>query len=69
MSPFEFIVDGPPLSHQTRSRAQLQRWIATVRREALAHWPTEQPLATSQLKITVVYYHDAAVVHLGAARQ
>ncbi len=64
MLPFEFIVAGPPVSHQTRSRARLQAWIATVRAEASRRWPLNQAPATSRLKITLVYYHDAVTVRL-----
>lgn len=64
MLPFELIVAGPPVSHQTRHRARLQAWIATVRREALRRWPPDQPPVAGRLKITVVYYHDAIRVRL-----
>jgi Holliday junction resolvase RusA-like endonuclease len=64
MLPFEFIVAGPPVSHQARNRARLQTWIATVRNEAVRTWPPGQPPATGRLKITVVYYHDAVTVWL-----
>src|SRR5262245_58195499 len=64
MLPFEFIVAGPPVSHQAHSRARLQAWIATVRRAAVRYWPTGQPPATGRLKITVVYYHDAVTIRL-----
>ena len=64
MLPFEFIVAGPPVSHQARNRARLQAWIARVRNEAVRYWPLGQPAATGRLKITVVYYHDAVTVRL-----
>ena len=64
MLPFEFIVAGPPVSHQARNRARLQAWIATVRNEAVRYWPPGQPAAMGRLKITVVYYHDAVTVRL-----
>jgi Holliday junction resolvase RusA-like endonuclease len=64
MLPFEFIVAGPPVSHQARNRARLQAWIAMVRNEALRYWPPGRPAATGRLKITVVYYHDAVTVRL-----
>ena len=64
MLPFEFIVAGPPVSYQTRKRARLQAWVATVRNEAARYWPPGQPPATGRLKITVVYYHDAVSVRV-----
>lgn len=64
MLPFEFIVAGPPISHQARNRARLQAWISTVRNEAARSWPQGQPPATGRFKLTVVYYHDAATIRL-----
>lgn len=64
MLPFEFIVDGPPLSYQTRDRRRLRAWEQTVQTEARKRWPQGQLPLTSQLQITVVYYHDAITINM-----
>jgi len=64
MLPFEFIVAGPPLSHQTRNRARLQAWKEKVRAAAAAQWPTGTPPVTTPVKITVVYYHEREAIRL-----
>lgn len=47
MLPFEFIVDGPPVSHQTRNPDRLRAWQLTVRTAAMQYWPTGLlPIAT-----------------------
>jgi hypothetical protein len=43
---FEFIVDGPPVSQQTRRRSRLREWKLEVRREAEKYWTSEQKIAT-----------------------
>lgn len=62
MLPFEFIVEGPPLSQQTRDRARLQAWKDTVRAEATRSWPQGQPPASGPLLITIVYFHERDTV-------
>ena len=56
MLPFEFIIPGPPVSHQSRNKAKLKAWRQEVRARAEARWRRVRPL-TAALKITVSYYH------------
>lgn len=55
--PFEFKVEGPPVSQQTHDRAGLQAWKDIVRAEAMRLWLERSPV-TNRLMITVVYYHE-----------
>jgi Holliday junction resolvase RusA-like endonuclease len=64
MLPFEFTVDGPPVSHQTHNALRLRIWKQTVRNAASQRWPSETSPVTSRLKITVTYYHDGIAVRL-----
>lgn len=64
MLPFEFIVEGPPLSHQTKNRARLQEWRDKVRAAALARWPIGTPPINIPIKIIVVYYHNGESIRL-----
>lgn len=57
MDAFEFFVDGPPLSQQTRKPARLREWKEYVRNEAAKLWDREAPFNGS-LRLTVVYYHE-----------
>ena len=38
MALIEFIVDGPPVSHQSRNKSALQAWKAQVRAAARSLW-------------------------------
>lgn len=62
--PFEFIVDGPPISYQTRHPARLRAWQTVVRTAATQRWPANMPPLTSRLKLTVTYYHDGIAVRM-----
>lgn len=64
MLPFEFIVEGPPVSHQTRHAARLKAWQHTVRTAASQHWPANTPPVRVQLSFTVTYYHDGVSVRI-----
>jgi crossover junction endodeoxyribonuclease RusA len=54
---FEFFVEGPPLSQQSRNRSRLREWKNLVRSEAAKLWLDRPPLETP-LKITVAYFHE-----------
>lgn len=55
--PFEFVVFGRPISHQSRNKLQLSEWKAAVRRAAATRWGERQPLECG-LRIAVAFYHD-----------
>jgi hypothetical protein len=56
--PFEFIVDGPPVSQQARDRGRLRAWQATVRQEAAKYWPPADPPANQLVMLKVTYFYD-----------
>jgi len=57
--PFEFIVNGPPISAQAHNRRHYQGWIQQIRRTAEIYWPNGEPPSPQQhLKITVTYYFE-----------
>jgi hypothetical protein len=53
----EFTVAGPPVSHQTKDKASLNAWKATIRAEAAKHWGAKPPL-TGKLKCTILNFHE-----------
>lgn len=64
MFPFEFTVDGPPISHQTRNPARLRAWQQTVRAAASHRWLTGTLPVTDRLQFMVTYYHDGVSVRI-----
>lgn len=61
MDIFEFFVEGPPLSQQTRNYARLRDWKEYVRTEAAKLWQAREPYG-GPVKLTVVYYHEGHAV-------
>ena len=64
MLPFEFIVDGPPVSHQTRHATRLHAWQQTVRTAAAQCWPANTPHVQAPLSFSLTYYHDGVSVRI-----
>jgi crossover junction endodeoxyribonuclease RusA len=58
----EFIVQGRPLSQQSKNRAKLNEWKNKVAQAAKAKWPNN-PLDT-HLELTVTFYHEGSDVVL-----
>jgi crossover junction endodeoxyribonuclease RusA len=63
--PFEFTVQGTPVSHQSANRQLLGSWRQQVRAAATARWGANSPLGVP-LRITVVYYHDGPAARIDA---
>jgi crossover junction endodeoxyribonuclease RusA len=57
MPHLEFTVDGPPVSHQTKDKSNLNTWKGTIRSEAAKHWKAKPPL-TGKLKCTIYNFHE-----------
>lgn len=56
MLQLEFVVPGPPVSHQTSDRANLKAWQTTIRAEAAKTW-TLPPLK-GKLKFLLINFHE-----------
>jgi hypothetical protein len=52
----EFVVPGPPVSHQTNDKNNLKAWQKTVRSAAAKVW-TNPPL-TGKLKFVLINFHE-----------
>jgi crossover junction endodeoxyribonuclease RusA len=63
MLPFEFTIEGPPLSHQTHDKAKLEAWRKRVRDAAAKRWLSDHPVSI-RLRIRVTYYHEGESVRL-----
>ena len=55
--PFEFIVPGKPISHQTKDKKRLQEWKLEVRRVAETCWSGAEPLGGS-VRVIITHYYD-----------
>ncbi|SRR5947209_6911088 len=52
----EFVVPGPPVSHQAKDKAQLKKWQITVRAAAAKIWAN--PPLTGKLKLLLINFHE-----------
>ena len=59
MLPFEFVIDGPPVSQQTRRRERVRQWRDEVRRVAEQYWPAEELPVTGPIMLTITYFYDS----------
>lgn len=58
MLPFEFTIQGPPVSNQTRNRARLQQWKQDVRAAAQIRIPAGAGPVPDEVQITITYYYE-----------
>jgi len=56
--PFEFVIDGPPVSQQTRRREKLRHWIDEVQMEAKNHWPTDDLAVSGLIMVKITYFYE-----------
>lgn len=57
MLPFDFVVIGKPVSHQTKERKRLQTWKDQVRSTAESSWKGNPPLG-DLLKVVITHFYD-----------
>lgn len=55
---FEFIINGTPVSQQTRRRERLKQWKIYVREEAEKYWSPENTIFTDTVMVQIIYFYD-----------
>jgi crossover junction endodeoxyribonuclease RusA len=58
MLPFEFTIQGPPVSHQTKNRARLQQWKQDVAAAATARVVAGAVPVADAVQIAITYYYE-----------
>jgi len=56
--PFEFVIDGPPVSQQARRRERVREWRDQVHQVAKMHWSGEELPVTEPVMLTISYFYD-----------
>lgn len=64
MLPFELIIDGPPMSAQSRNRRRLAAWKVEVATAAARTW--SGPMYRGDTRVVVTYYHVREAAGLDA---
>lgn len=62
MLPFEFVVDGPPMSAQSHNPARLGDWKLRVAAAAAECWTGSR--FRGKVHVVVTYYHEGETAHL-----
>ena len=57
--PFEFVIDGPPVSQQARRRSRVKEWTQQVQSVAESRWETEPPFV-GEVMVTITYLYEGA---------
>ena len=57
MTPFDFTVEGVPISAQNKKPGAVEGWRADVRAAARAAQRTPAPISDDQIGVTIVYFH------------
>jgi len=58
MLPFEFTIEGPPVSAQTKNKQRLQQWKQDVRAAAQMRVPQGSTPIADPCEITITYYYE-----------
>lgn len=62
MVPFEFVIDGPPMSAQSHNAQRLGDWKLRVAAAAAERW--SGPLFRGKVHVVVTYYHEGETARL-----
>ncbi len=58
--PFEFAIEGPPVSQQTRRRARYHAWVNEVRTVSKRRWPSGELPVAEAVMLTITYFYEGA---------
>lgn len=58
MLPFEFVIDGPPVSSQTNNRENLQKWREELKNKAKSHWQKNKPPVGNSVMVEIRYFYE-----------
>ena len=58
MLPFEFVIDGPPVSSQTNNRKNLRKWRKELKNKAKSHWQKNKPSVGDSVMVEITYFYE-----------
>lgn len=56
--PFEFAIEGPPVSQQARRRELVRQWSRSVRDAALHRWDADTSPVAEVIMLTIIYFYN-----------
>ena len=60
MLPFEFNVDGPPVSQLARRQERTVAWKMSVKSKAAERWPKDAPPVDQDVSIEITHFFEGA---------
>jgi len=57
--PFEFLIDGIPVSSQTQNKKNLTAWRLRVQKAAAAAWPAGTEPLKEEVTVSITYFYDS----------
>ena len=64
MLPFEFTIDGPPVSHQATDKSRLKAWRERVKAAAAEKWPKDEAPTSDPVQLVITYFHERVTVSI-----
>jgi Holliday junction resolvase RusA-like endonuclease len=64
MLPFEFTIEGPPVTHQAADKARLKAWRERVKEAAAERWPQNEAPTSEPVQLVITYFHERATVRI-----
>lgn len=64
MLPFEFVIDGPPVSQQARRREKVRQWRDEARKVAAQNWPAGELPVAGSIMLTITFFYDSVSMDL-----
>ena len=58
MLPFEFVIDGPPVSSQTNNRKNLRKWRKELKNKAKSHWQKNKLPVGDSVMVEITYFYE-----------
>ena len=58
MLPFEFVIDGPPVSSQANNRKNLRKWRKELKNKAKSHWPEDEFPVGDSVMVEITYFYE-----------
>src|SRR5690349_5613819 len=64
--PFEFVIEGVPVSAQTKDRRRLSAWRHRVRQVAQDHWDPDRPPILGEVSLRITQFYDGEAPDMDA---
>ena len=61
---FEFVVEGPPVSQQSRRRERVRQWIDEVRAAAAQSWSLGEVPFSDSVQVSITWFYETISISM-----